>query len=270
MANQLEDPIQALQVDSPQGGNDDDSSQEGENQNQSGQGNQDQSMAELKARLEALERQNTTLQQMAFQRQQGGGQQAQEPSQPSPPELDLSDLPNPADSPEEYNRKLNEKLTDFNRKNQEFVQAQTQAAQQASQSSDQHTQRAAALWEDFRKKHPGLAQNETIVGAAAEKVAQRLNQRGVDVNQYMTAAEDQFFDEVVNEARSLFPNEVQALESGGQQTGEKSQDDPQRTAGIPGGQESGGGTSAGGQPANEELGSLAEDLTKEQEKMGLL
>jgi hypothetical protein len=191
---------------------------------------------------------------------------------PAQPALDTSDLPDPVTAPAEFQKELSARVNK--------LVAATVASTAAQQTGAQQTQnRVDALWEDFSKAHPDLAENQDLVEFAATKVAQRAQARGIDVNKYMFTTRDAFFGDVVKEIDTLRPAAVQGTrvapaDQAASDEGTRdapaartaAADEPafDRTGGIFGGQE------AGGRPAvrDAKATDMLEDLKELQRSSG--
>lgn len=121
-----------------------------------------------------------------------GGNQGQ-----SPPLIDLNGLPDPLTETEAYNKALAERITAAIARGNEASNASQQ--QNASLES-----RADLLFEDFSEKFEPYSEFPDRVKFAAEKVASRAQQRGIDLNKYMFVTSDRFFNDVVKEYDTTF------------------------------------------------------------------
>jgi hypothetical protein len=145
---------------------------------------------------------------------------------PQAPKMDMTNLPDPTLEPEAYASEVARRTTAYIGQ----VEQQRAAAAGAAQSE---TRRVDALWEDFTEKYPQYADKNDQVEYVATKLAQRAAARGLDVNKYVFGASGVFMSDVAKEMEKVF---------GKADTDTEAEDDEpdNRTAGLAGGQESGG------------------------------
>jgi hypothetical protein len=145
--------------------------------------------------------------------------------QPQAPQIDMKNLPDPTLEPEAYASEVARRTTAYIGAVEQVRSAQAQAAGQQNGRVDQ-------LWEDFGEKYPQYADRADQVEYAATKVAQQAQKRGLDVNKYIFGASSVFMADVAKEMEKVF----------GKSGVEDDEDDEpdNRTAGLFGGNESGG------------------------------
>lgn len=191
-----------------------------------------------------------------------------QPSQPQDPEVDMSNMPDPTEDPEAYNKELNRRIAKAIR---DGVQSHSQAEAQARAEEERRSTQTSALWDQFTESHPDIAKNRDQVEFAAMRVLNRIKARGLDPDRYMFGATGQFFNEIVEEHNKVFPQQKAKDDGEGEGEGEpepknkpKSKEDDDedegRSAGIFGGQEGGHKPSAGASKGDDKPGDLVADL----------
>lgn len=230
-------------------------------------------LAQLMRRLDALEKQNQSLQSanMALLSSQGGAKPQKQA--PQTPGVDLSGLPDPVQDPDKYHKELNARLT---RAISENVRAITAAEREQMTLQSTQKDRVDALWSEFREKYGDLAKNEEFVSYAADRVVDRARRKGVDTERYMFTTSDQFIDDVAAEVRKTFGKVLDPADDDDRDEAERDGDDDreddtpdddndERAAGLFGGPgTSGGGKKGGGEPK----GDMIKDLTDLQRSSG--
>lgn len=139
-------------------------------------------------------------------------------------EPNLKDLPDPVTDPEGYGREMAKRFSDA------LGQREAAARWQAQQQQEQ-TDKMDALLEEFQDKYPQFADDEDLIELASRKVATRQKRKGIDPVKYMLMQSDQFFGEVVAEIQKIAPGRGNHVED--------TEEEDDRTSGIPGGLESG-------------------------------
>lgn len=220
----------------------------------------------LQGQMKSLADENARLRQdtMLFLSTQAGaapqgGTPARGPAQE--PYLDLeTDMPDLVDSPKEYAREQARRIQAHNRAVLKFDRDQ-ERNEEAAQSRD------TGIIEQFKAKYPGYSTK--VARAVAEDVIAKAQQRGINPNLYVYGQTDKFFEDVVTayEAEVGKPTPAPV-----QKTASTAPVDPLeetlRTGGIFGGQESGSGTSDGGEKAAQDE-SFGDILEQKQAKSGL-
>jgi hypothetical protein len=146
---------------------------------------------------------------------------------PQAPSVNMKNLPDPTLDPEAYAAEVAQRTTAYIGQVQQLQQAQ-------AASVGQSDRRVEALWQDFNEKYPQFSKNPDQVEFAATKVAERAKARGIDVGKYIFGAAPVFMADVAKEMEKVFGKPVDP-DADDEATG-----DDVRTAGIAGGQESGG------------------------------
>jgi hypothetical protein len=222
--------------------------------------------AELAARLAALEAENNSLKQSQQTLLHQKPTPAQQWQPVALPEFSMDGLPDQFSDPEGYNKAFAARLSDHQRKTLEIDRANARAEQEqrAAQSG-----KVDQLWQGFERSHPDLAKQRDLVEFAAGKVAAEAAAKGIDVERYLFATPDAFYNDVAGYVTKLNPSlgkaadpepeEDQGIFSGGPGIPEG------RTGGIAGGEEGNFKPSSGGGDAP---GDMIEDLKKLQRASG--
>lgn len=214
-------------------------------------------MAELQASVKQLADQNSSLQRTNMALMAQPMQQVMPTYGPT--EVDLNNLPDPVVNPKEYAAAI------VQRGDAVLRTRQQQANWEANQAA-QLDQRTQAIWDQFTKEHPALADKSDLVEAAAGKAVAKARQMGMDTNRYMFSATNQFFNDTIgilngwgikDEAADDADDDSAAKPSG-------------RTAGIPGGLDSGGRLSAGKDPDETRIPTLMEEVRGWKMKTGFM
>lgn len=227
------------------------------------------SAAELSARLAALEAENNALKQS----QQTLLSQKPAPAQqwaPAPlPEIVLDDLPDQFSDPQGHAKALAKRISDHSR---QLLEVDRQNARAEAEMRAAQAGKVENLWKGFEKSHPDLAINRELIEFAANKVAEQAVAKGVDVERYLFATPDAFYNDVAAYAKNLNPALGKVAEpepvvddlgifQGGPGIPEG------RTGGIAGGEEGNFKLSSGGSQA-EQGGDMIADLKKLQKASG--
>jgi hypothetical protein len=167
---------------------------------------------------------------------------------PQAVELKLDDLPDPTLSPEAYSKALSERVAGY-------VKSTTAAEQARLNAERQGNNRVEQLWSEFSTKHAEYAENQELAEFAALQVARELQGKGIDLERYMFQNRDAYFKDVVTKMDKLVPKAEPEAEA-----------EPERTAGIFGGLESGGAPARGRQP--QRMPDMVQDLQESQRKSG--
>ncbi|HEY6018502.1 MAG TPA: hypothetical protein VIY48_00945 [Candidatus Paceibacterota bacterium] len=208
-------------------------------------------LAELSANLKRLEEQNQTLQRtnMALM---GQPMQEQMP-QFGPEAVNFDNLPDPVTNPKEY-------AAEIIRRGDEVLQARAARQNWENQKRNDITERVDGIWGKFAEQYPEYAANTDLVEYAATKAVAEAKRSGMDPNKYMFSATPAFFNDVVKTLQGLGVNP--------EKEDEEDTTPATRTAGIPGGLESGGRMTQGKDPDEERIPSLMEELRGWKEKTG--
>jgi hypothetical protein len=187
------------------------------------------------------------------------------------PQVDTSGLPDPITDPEGFNKGLNDRISRAVETAQRNV-----SIEQSNQQSIQ--QRADALWEDFSEKYPWLKDKQDLVEFVAGKVAQRAQGKGLDLSRYMFVTPDLFFGDVIKGLGDLgvtqpsdedpdgASGDTPATAQGAPQRPAQGSEPPDRTAGLFGGQDSGGRPAKGAE--QDTPGDMLKDLKDLQRASG--
>lgn len=215
-------------------------------------------IAEMNGRFEQIEQDRAIGMTLATQ------PVATQPVIPAEPKLDLTNLPDPVYNAKEFNEQLQARIT-ANVAALVDHRVVVQNAATAGQRSQE--QAATALWDNFRSNYSDYAENEDQVAFAAQKVAEELRQKGVDVPRYMSSRQDMFMKDVTKKMDSIFgkPNGEVDVDLD-DNDGNKGNDDVQRTAGIFGGNNSPTPRSPSGKAAQ---GDMIAEIQEMQMKSGL-
>lgn len=169
----------------------------------------------------------------------------------APAGIDLKGLPDPIEESEKYGIMLAERIA-------AHTKAVTEAAQNSMRSEQSQEKQIEELWEGFGKKYSDLAEDQDRVEFAATKVAKEAKAKGMDVSKYMFVTRDQFYADVAKKHEELFGKPSDGDDN-------DTPEEPDRTAGIFGGMESGGRPATGKQPPQ---GDMIKDLQDLQRKGG--
>lgn len=175
--------------------------------------------------------------------------QMQQPQTPSAPEpINYDNLPDPTLEPVLYAKEITARLTKYNSDLLAYEREQARTQQEQSSRFDD-------LWTDFNRKYEDYAKDEDLVELAAFKVAKRMRDKGVDVQRYMIAERDKYFQDIVKEIDRIVPK------------GQNDDGDDGRTAGIISGTDGGASRSSAGRGGAQVPDMLA-DLREMQRKSG--
>jgi hypothetical protein len=174
-----------------------------------------------------------------------------------PTEVDLNNLPDPVVNPKEYAQAIVQR-------GDAVLRTRQQQANWEAQQAEQLNQRTQAIWEQFSKDHPGLADKADLVEAAAGKAIAKARQMGMDPNRYMFSATNQFFNDTIGVLEGWGIKDAPAEEE------EEVVKPSGRTAGIPGGLDSGGRLSAGKDPDETRIPTLMEEVRGWKMKTGFM
>lgn len=181
-----------------------------------------------------------------------------EPTAPQAPgALSFADLPDPTTDPEAYGRALNDRITAHTKAQNDYADWQGKQAKSASNKQ-------AALWEDFAIQYPEISGDKVKAEFAAQTVARAAHARGIDVERYMYTHSTRFLADVAKVYEQTFGKPVN--------DDEDEEDDnarpASRTAGIFGGEQSGGKPAGRGSQV-EQPGDMIKELHETQRKLGL-
>ncbi len=123
------------------------------------------------------------------------------PATPGAGKMSVEGLPDPVVEPEKYATALNERIQRSISEGMASLAGSHDAAQDDRRKLHDRTE---VLWADFAKAYPDYAEEEQRVAIAAEQVARRAGQRGMDLNQYMFNMSPQFFQDVDKEMKALW------------------------------------------------------------------
>jgi hypothetical protein len=182
-------------------------------------------VATMQSQMETLHRTNMAL--MA--------QPVNAPVAPKVQEFSMEGLPDPALQPSEYAREVNRRVQESIRSQQAFTEHQRAQTNSAKGTEE-------ALWERFQEVYADYASaGEDKIRFVAEKVVAQAQKRGLDVNKYVTGAQDVFMADVAKEYDNIFGK------PGADDDDDDDDDDSGdvRTAGMFGGVPSGGRPTTG-------------------------
>lgn len=190
---------------------------------------------------------------------------------PKEPTFNLENLPDPIADPAAYTKEMASRQVNYSKQLHEFYQEQNNASARTQGTYQQ-------LWSDFASQYGEYADDQEGVEFATQKVRNTLLKRGVDVDKYMFSQPDKFFKEITKtyDARFGQPEESESLEpepaprrraAPQRQAVDRDADDlqPNRTGGIFGGIDSGGGGRSAPTPPP---GDMMKDLRDIQRKTG--
>lgn len=174
------------------------------------------------------------------------GQQAAQPQQPpqqpsQPPAPDFTNLPDPVDKPQEFQRELGNR---FNQSLQQQLQYYQQTTQQQQQSQQSRQQALDNMWNTFQSQYGDLAQKQTLLRGAIAAERAEMQQRGIDPEQGMFMDQNGFMERIASRMRTELGtpgNGGQSSYNGGQDGGQGGQqlqqggNPPNRTGGLGGG-----------------------------------
>lgn len=191
---------------------------------------------------------------------------------PADVQLDLtSGMPDPSLDPQAYHRTIQDRVA-------AFVKAQGEAIVQRAQPRQDDSQATAdRLWNDFSEQYPEWAEYGDIVQVVAQQVVQREQAKGIDGQLYVIGNTSTFFKDVAAELGKKYGALIEGEDDDAgdepeheviAQRREDPFSDDGRTAGVFGGQESGGKPNRG-RPSTPEPGSdMIADLQQMQVKTG--
>lgn len=206
-------------------------------------------VGQLMRRLDLLEQDNRSLRDSALRPAPKAETQL-----PAIPDLSLDGMPDPSVDANAYAKELAKRI-------ETRAALQREADKRTSDAEAAKGQRANNLWETFQELHPDIAADPKRVKFIAAEVVNQARTRGLDADAYM-ANPTIFIKDVVEEYNKVFGEEDEA-------DGEPDIDDNGRTAGVLGGQESGGKPSSGRtDPRTDTRPDMFEDLKVMQKKSG--
>lgn len=205
-------------------------------------------IAKMEAELDAARRQ---------QAYQGftASPQASPAERKAPVEVKFDDLPDPISDTKAYTAELVKRINAANDAKLEAQRSEFAAKQEQSQLANQ-------VWEGFKKAQPEWAKHDMLVQAAATRVSQDMQGRGVDMVKLLRQQPDLFYGEVAGLLNKQYPS----LKGGEEDDGDDEGTEENRTTGVfggtPGRQKSEG-------PAPEEGSSMLKDLAEIRYKAGV-
>lgn len=170
----------------------------------------------------------------------------------APPAIDMTGLPDPVTQGDQYAAELNKRIATN-------VAATVEYNQKKNSQGQDHTQRTNQLFSDFKSSNEAYADDQDKLEFATGKALDEAKKRGMDMQKYMFANKDAFFQDVVKHYDKTF-GKPDTDDDGGLP------DDESRTTSILGGQESGGKPST---PPPAPAGDMIKDIHEIQRKMGL-
>lgn len=226
-----------------------------------GEGKVDPKLADLEKQVAVLTEKLTSAEndRLALMAKPSGGGEQDNGYKPLPTTLQTDDLPDPTVEPEKYVTELNKRVATV------ATNAATNVASQNKQANDEQSL-YTQVWNEFGSKHAKYAENADLAEYAAGRVLRAAKANGYDVAKYITVAKDRFFEEVVDTMNHLNPGLKGDDPDGGDKPDKKAEED-NRTAGIFGGEAS------GGKPDDTEQGfrdnnDMFADVREFQEKFG--
>lgn len=221
-------------------------------------------LASIQERLAAMEAENRTLRELAMRPSAPAPVQA--PVQ-APTQVDFNGLPDPVTDMPGYQRELQARVN-------AALQGATAAVEQRVTSARSEEDQASALWTSFASRYPEWAEHEDLVGTIAQKTVAEAQRKGLDTQKYVFQNSDLFFSDVEKQLKSKYGRLVTQEE---EDEGEDERDDERaadlieddgRSAGIFGGQETGGKPAVGGKQAKMAEGDMVRDLHDLQRRSG--
>lgn len=223
-------------------------------------------VAQLQAQISALSGQLDDMTRRSMMRPAAppAPQQQQQPALgPQDVKLDLvTGLPDPIDKPIEYQRALQDRIAAYVAAQTEVVKQTATAAATRGQQEAASQQQADRLWNDFSTQYPDWAEYGDIVQVVAKQVVEREQAKGIDGQTYILGNTPTFFRDVEAELKKRYGRLIEDAEAEGEEEPEGHEHhaiaprrgapvdndlDDGRTAGVFGGQESGGKPSRGRQ-----------------------
>lgn len=145
-------------------------------------------------------------------------------------EINLDNLPDPVTHTKEHSAELAKRIS--------AVHDAKLAALQAEQAVTHDRESLVnSLWEGFKKSQPEWAEHELLVEAAAGRVSQSMQHRGVNVVALMKANPEAFFGEIAGMLDKQYPQLKKA--GGAQEEAEEGEEGPAQVFGGTPGKQSG-------------------------------
>jgi hypothetical protein len=190
-------------------------------------------------------------------------------------EMNLENLPDPVTDPQGYAKEIAKRGADMLASQRNY---DAWVAQKQKQSSDA----LETVWNNFSQAHPEYASHTKLVQAAASSAISAARARGIDPNKYVVGDTENFFEDVMKEMRDMAGGDTifKADTEDGDETddtgtggagattgdlGEADDEDPDRTAGVFGGQDSGGRPNPSAKPLDVDM---FKDIREFQQKNG--
>lgn len=190
-------------------------------------------------------------------------------------EMNLEGLPDPVTDPQGYAREIA-------KRGQEMIASQRNYDAWAANKQKQSADAYQTVWNKFTKDHPEYATHDKLVQAAATSVIADARSRNLDPNKIILGDTDNFFEDVMKEMRDMAGGDtifkVETDEGDGDEdasgTGgeggtsgnlDADEDEPDRTAGVFGGQDSGGRPNPSAKPLDTDM---FKDIREFQQKNG--
>lgn len=182
--------------------------------------------------------------------------QQPKPEEPKEPQVDFSNLPDPVEKPEEFQRELQARMSQTLQAQQQYVSHQAQSQYQQYQTLAQRDKALDEMWNKFQTSYSDLAGKEVLLRGAIQAESAGYEKQGLDPVDGILKDGDAFIERVAQRMR----NELGVQAPGTPST-------PNRTGGI------GAGTSYNGASskpdASKAPGFLAQ-LKKAQADTGLI
>jgi hypothetical protein len=186
-------------------------------------------------------------------------------------EMNLENLPDPVTDPQGYAREIA-------KRGQEMIASQRNYDAWAATKQKQSATAYDTVWNKFTQDHPEYAAHEKLVKAAATSVIAEARSRNLDPNKLVLGDTENFFEDVMKEMRdmaggdTIFKAEDDTDETDDNNAGAsgasletEDEDDPDRTAGVFGGQDSGGRPNPSAKPVETDM---FKDIREFQQKNG--
>lgn len=218
----------------------------------------DDQLARIQATLERLEQENRDLRERLYRPDPSPA-----PAVPPPqPKFDLQGLPDPVQDLDGFRRDLETRVNGY-------VQHATATSVQQVREETSSATEAERLWAEFQRNYPDWAKYEELTSSVASQLVNRVKARGGDPKKYLFQDSKTFYSDLDRELRSkygalLTPEEAE--EEDERRAADLMGEDDGRTAGLFGGQESGGRPSA--PKPGQESGDMVKDLQDLQRKTG--
>ena len=202
----------------------------------------DDKIKALEDRINQMQREHQDkMMEILSQPQTAAPAKADLPAMPEKPKLSLSGMPDSVTKPEEYQAELERRMeTHFEKMDAYKRQLEAREDATAAAATPKDDVDPSALWTAYQEDYADYAKHEARVRTAASMAIEQMQKRGRDAQALMKRSPDLFFKEVNKVYDKEFGAPEPSGEAGGGKGSEEDDDETQRTAGLFGGQESGG------------------------------